>query len=148
MVYEQRRDHYTISTDKTRLDVATIHDFLTHSSYWAQGRTVDAVQRSIDNSLCFGVYDGTQQAGFARVVTDYVAFGWLCDVFILPSHRGHGLGKWLVECITAHPDLTGLRTLLLATRDAHGLYAGYGGFKPLENPAGWMVKRPTPPAQT
>lgn len=146
MVFERRRDNYTITTDKARLDVGVIHDYLSQISYWAQGRSRETVERSIENSLCFGVYDGDQQVGFARVVTDSVTFGWLCDVFILPSHQGRGLGKWLVECATAHPDVAGLKNLLLATRDAHGLYANHGGFKPLEEPARWMIKRQNPPA--
>jgi len=146
MVLEWHRDNYTISTDKARLDVGVIHDYLSQISYWAQGRSRDTVKRSIENSLCFGVYDGAQQVGFARVVTDSVTFGWLCDVFILPTHQGRGLGKWLVECVTAHPDLQGLKNFLLATRDAHGLYASHGGFRPLEQPEKWMVKHPTPPA--
>lgn len=145
MVFEQQREHFRISTDKTRLDIAAIYDFLTHSSYWAQGRTRAVVERSIANSLCFGVYDDTQQVGFARVVTDTVTFAWLADVFILPSHRGRGLGKWLVECVLAHPDLQGLRTFMLATRDAQGLYAQYG-FKPVEDANRWMVKRGNPPS--
>jgi GNAT superfamily N-acetyltransferase len=145
MVFERRRDNYTITTDKARLDVGVIHDYLSQISYWAQGRSRQTVERSIGNSLCFGVYEESRQVGFARVVTDSVTFGWLCDVFILPSHQGRGLGKWLVECVTAHPDLQGLKTFLLISRDAHGLYAGYGGFKPLEEPQRWMVRRRSPP---
>lgn len=147
MPFEQYRDSYTITTDKARLDVDVIHDYLSRASYWAQGRSRETVQRTIAGSLCFGVYDGDRQVGFARVVTDGVTFGWLCDVFVLPSHRGRGLGKWLVECVTAHPDLQELKTLLLATRDAHGLYAAHGGFRPLEEPERWMIRggpRPAP----
>jgi GNAT superfamily N-acetyltransferase len=138
---EHQRDGYTISTDKTRLDIGLIHDFLSEDSYWAQDRPYDVVERSIDHSLCFGVYAGTEQVGFARVVTDYVTFAWLCDVFIVESHRGRGLGKWLVETIVAHPDLDGIRLFILATRDAHELYRGYAGFEPLEVPDKWMVRR-------
>lgn len=136
---EHRRDSFSISTDKSKLDVGLVHGFLS-KSYWAQGRPLDVVQTSIEHSLCFGVYDGDQQVGFARVVTDYATFAWLCDVFILESHRGHGLGKWLVECIAAYPDLQGIKHFLLATRDAHGLYRQYGGFEDLPNPWKWMVR--------
>ena len=129
---------YVISTDKARLHVGVIYDFLHRSSYWAQGRPLSTVQRSIENSLCFGVYKGPQQVGFARVVTDYATFAWLCDVFILEPYRGQSLGKRLVECVTAHPTLLGLRGFLLATRDAHELYRRYGGFHALESPKKWM----------
>ena len=138
---EHQRDGYTISTDKTRLDIGLIHDFLSEDSYWAQDRPYDVVERSIDHSLCFGVYAGTEQVGFARVVTDYVTFAWLCDVFVVESHRGQGLGKRLVETVVAHPDLDGIRLFILATRDAHGLYRRYAGFEPLEVPEKWMVRR-------
>ena len=126
------------STDKARLHVALVYDYLNHSSYWAQGRSLSTVQRSIENSLCFGVYEGPQQVGFARVVTDYATFAWLCDVFILEPYRGQNLGKWLIECVTAHPGLQSLRGFLLATRDAHELYRRYGGFHALESPERWM----------
>jgi GNAT superfamily N-acetyltransferase len=98
------------------------------------------VQRSIEHSLCFGVYAGGEQAGFARVVTDYATFAWLCDVFILEAYRGRGLSKWLVETIVAYPDLAGLRRFLLATRDAHSLYQHYGGFTPLQAPDRWLER--------
>jgi GNAT superfamily N-acetyltransferase len=140
-VVEHRPNGYTISTDKTRLDTGLIHRFLSEDSYWAQDRPYDVVERSIDHSLCFGVYAGTEQVGFARVVTDYVTFAWLCDVFIVEPHRGQGLGKWLVETVVAHPDLDGIRLFSLATRDAHGLYRRYAGFEPLEVPEKWMVRR-------
>jgi GNAT superfamily N-acetyltransferase len=133
-------DHYRISTDRSRLDVPFIHHWLCTESYWAQGRPLETVQRSIENSLCFGVYDGDQQVGFARVVTDYVTFAWLCDVFIAGSHRGRGLGKWLIETITAQPGLVNLKNFILATRDAHGLYRNHGGFETLQNPDRWMAR--------
>lgn len=137
---EYQRDAFTISTDKSRLDLPLIHEYLSQRSYWAQGRTLEAVQRSIEHSLCFGVYEGERQVGFARVVTDYATFAWLCDVFILESHRGHGLGKWLVACLVAHPELQGLRRWMLATRDAHELYRRYGGFETLKAPERWMER--------
>jgi GNAT superfamily N-acetyltransferase len=139
-IQEYHHDPYTISTDPARLDVPRVHEFLSKGSYWAQNRSLATVQRSIENSLNFGIYSATGQVGFARVVTDYATFGWLCDVYIDPAARGAGLGKWLVECIVNHPDLKGLRRLLLATRDAHGLYRDYGGFVPLANAERWMEK--------
>jgi GNAT superfamily N-acetyltransferase len=144
-IVEYHRPGFAISTDPERLQIKVIHEFLSQSSYWAQGRPIETVKRSIENSVCFGIYalgsDGSeQQVGFARVVTDLATFGWLCDVFVLESHRGLGLGKWLVESIVNHPDLTNIRRLILATRDAHELYHRYGGFEPLTNPDRWMVK--------
>ena len=134
---EWSKGEYTISTDKERLDVPLVHEYLSTVAYWALGRPLDVVKRSIDNSVCFGIYLGTQQVGFTRVVTDHATFAWLADVFILPDHRGQGLSTWLLEVILAHPELQGLRRWLLATRDAHGLYKKFG-FKPLLNPEKWM----------
>ncbi len=139
-IEEYHRDNYTISNDPSRINVSFVHQFLTTNTYWARNRTLDVVRRSIENSLNFGVYCDDEQVGFARVVTDYATFAWLCDVFILPEHRKSGLGKWLVGCVVNHPDLKPLRRLLLATRDAHGLYARYGGFTPLANIERWMEK--------
>ena len=142
--FEQHRDGLTLSTDKARLDVDAIHDFLARSSYWAQGRPRDLVVRTIENSLCFGIYDGARLAAFTRVVTDYATFAWVCDVFVLEEYRGRGLGKWLIESVVAHPDLQGLRRMLLATRDAHGLYGQYG-FVPLDAPERFMHRfNPSP----
>jgi GNAT superfamily N-acetyltransferase len=138
---ELHRDGFSISTDKSKLDVGVIHEYLSERSYWAQGRPLDVVRTSIEHSVCFGVYDGDRQVGFARVVTDYATFAWLCDVFILESHRGRGLGKWLIACVVAHPDLHGFRNFLLATSDAHELYRKYGGFDSLEKPEKWMKRR-------
>jgi GNAT superfamily N-acetyltransferase len=125
---EYRRDNFLISTDKALLDIGVIHGFLTES-YWAKGVPVSVVQKSIENSLCFGVYDttpGAQQIGFARAITDCATFAYLADVFILEPYRGKGLSKWLMNCILAHPELQGLRRWMLATRDAHGLYRQFG----------------------
>ncbi len=130
-----------ISTDKARLDVGLIHDFLSHSSYWAQGRPVEQVRTSIDHSLCFGAYDRQSQVGFARVVTDYATFAWLCDVFVLEPHRGQGVGKKLIQAVVEHPTLRDLRLMILATRDAQGLYGQYGGFRAIESPDRWMIRR-------
>jgi GNAT superfamily N-acetyltransferase len=144
-VVEHRRDHYLISTDKAKLDLGLIYQYLSGQSYWAAGRPWAAVQASIDHSLCFGVYAGEQQVGFARIVTDYATFAWLCDVFVLESHRGRGLGKWLIECVVAHPDLQTVGIFLLATRDAHELYRRYGGFEALSSPEKWMARPRTLP---
>ncbi|MBC7889377.1 MAG: GNAT family N-acetyltransferase [Ferruginibacter sp.] len=129
---------FNISTDKTKLNISYIHQFLSQS-YWAENIPVEIVQRSIDGSVCFGVYDNGQQVGFARVITDKATFGYLADVFIDESYRGRGLSKWLMETIMGHPDLQGFRNWQLATRDAHGLYAKFG-FKPLDNPERIMRK--------
>jgi GNAT superfamily N-acetyltransferase len=134
-----QRGDYVISTDRTRLDIDFIYDFLSRSSYWAQERPFDVVQRSIEHSLCFGVYLDTQQVGFARVVTDYAVFAWLDDVFIAESHRGQGLGKWLIECVANHPELQPL-WFTLVTLDAHDLYRRYGGFEALQSSERWMER--------
>ncbi len=141
--YVIQRGEYTIDTDPRRLNLDVIHGYLAGRSYWAKGRSRETVEKSVAHSLCFGLYDGDQQVGFARVVSDQVTFGWLCDVFVLESHRGRGLGKWLVETILQHPTVRGLRRLLLATRDAHGLYQKYAGFRPLEHPEK-LMERPNP----
>lgn len=129
--YEVRHEDVLISDDRTRLDRALIHRFLSERSYWAQGVPREIVDRSIDHSLCFGVYRSNGQAGFARVVTDFATFAWLADVFIVEDERGHGLSKKLVAAVLAHPQLQGLRRFLLGTLDAHGLYAQFG-FKPIK----------------
>ena len=139
---EWQRDEYTISTDRNRLDIPVIHDFVSNQSYWAQGRTTEVVQRALDNSLNFGLYKNKQQVGFARVVTDYATFAWIADVFVLTEHRGRGLSKWLMEVILSHPQLQGFRRWVLATKDAHSLYARFG-FIPLHRPERWM-ERPDP----
>lgn len=136
----QRDDGYLISTDKQRLDIDYIHCWLSERSYWAQGRSRETVETSIANSLCFGLYQGERQVGFARVVTDLVTFGWLCDVFVDEFARGHALGKWLVQTVVGHPDLARIRRLMLATCDAHELYRRYGGFEVLSTPERWMAK--------
>jgi GNAT superfamily N-acetyltransferase len=125
-----RQGDYLVSTDPSLLDAALIQDFLANRSYWATGRPLDVVRRSLANSLCFGLYERNRQVGFARVVTDRATFAWLCDVFVLEAYRGRGLSKWLVQCVLEHRDLQGLRRFLLGTRDAHTLYARYG-FTPL-----------------
>ena len=135
-ILETHRENLTISTDPARLDLDAITDMLSRA-YWAKGRTREVIARYVQHSLVFGVYDGPRQVGLARIVSDYTTFAWLCDVFILEDYRGRGIGKWLMETVLAHPDLQGLRRILLATRDAHGLYEQYG-FKFLESPEKWM----------
>ncbi len=133
---------YEISTDARRLNLDVIHAFLAQESYWSQGVPRSVVERAIANSLCFGVYHGDVQVGFARVVTDRSTFALLADVFVLKGHRGKGLSKWLVRCVVEHEDLQGLRRFLLATSDAHGLYSQFG-FDALGNPSRFMeVFRP------
>ena len=139
MVEEWTRGAYTISTDPARLNIAMIHQYLSTSSYWATGRPLAVVRRGIENSLPFGVFKGTEQAGFARVVTDYATFAWLADVFVLPEFQGQGLGTWLIGAIVAHPRLQGLRRWVLATKDAHGLYAQFG-FTELHAPERFMER--------
>jgi len=139
--YEISENGIVISDDKTRLDMNVIHSFLSQRSYWAKGVPVEIVERSIRNSLCFGMFMAGRQIGFARVVTDFATFGWLADVFILEEVRGDGFGKKLVAAVIAHPELQGLRRLMLGTRDAHALYEQYG-FAPLEFPERFMEFRP------
>ena len=142
---EWRRGEYTISTENKRLDIRRIHDFVSNQSYWAQGRAIETVQRALANSLNFGLYKNNQLIGFARVVTDYATFAWIADVFVLSEHRGQGLSKWIMEVILSYPELQGLRRWVLATKDAHGLYARFG-FIPLHRPERWM-ERPDPNMQ-
>ncbi len=142
MTHEWQRDGYEISDDPKRLDVDEIHKFLTHESYWAVGRDVETVRRSIENSIPFGVYHSGALIGFARAVTDRATFGWIADVFILPEYRGRGLSKWLMEVMLAHPELQGFRRWVLATKDAHELYRKFG-FIELKRPERWM-ERPDP----
>jgi len=128
---------FEVSTDPARLDVDLIHGFL-QTSYWAKGRRRSVVERSISNSLCFGVYMAGRQVAFARVVSDRAVFAYLMDVFVLPEFRGRGISKALMRSVLAHPELQNLRVFLLATRDAHGLYAQFG-FRSLAHPDRWMA---------
>lgn len=136
MHHELHKTDYFISTDHALLQIDSIHEFLTNS-YWAKGIPIETIKRSIENSLCFGVYKNPEQVGFARVITDRATFAYLADVFICEAHRGQGLSKWLMATIQAHPQLQGLRRWMLATRDAHALYRQFG-FERLKQPDRWM----------
>lgn len=129
---------YEVSCDRERIDVSMVHAFL-RESYWARGRTRETVQRSIDNSLCFGVYAAGKQIAFARVITDRAVFAYLADVFVIPEFRGRGVSKLLVGTILSHPDLQRLRAFTLGTRDAHGLYSQFG-FAPVKEPERLMAR--------
>jgi GNAT superfamily N-acetyltransferase len=137
-IQEWRRGQYSISTDRTRLQLDVIHRFLSEESYWASGRSRERVRRAIDHSVPFGLYDGERQVGFARVVTDYVVVAYLADVFVLDEYRGQGLGEWLVGVVTGHPDFATVRRWVLATRDAHGLYRKFGFADPVAGR--WMER--------
>ena len=132
------RGDYCISIDPSRLDLAAICAAL-DETYWAHGRSRELIARSLENSLCFGLYKYSAQVGLARVITDHATFGYLADVYILREHRGAGLGKWLIETVVAHPDVVTIRRLILATRDAHGLYAQFG-FTQLAAPERFMER--------
>jgi len=136
--YETHREEFTISTDPGRLDLDAICDMLSRA-YWARERAREMIARSLRYSLTFGLYDGYEQIGITRVVSDYTTFAWLCDVFIQEDYRGQGLGKWLLETVHGHPELQGLGRWMLATRDAHDLYKQFG-WVPLAPPERWMMK--------
>lgn len=130
------KNQFTITTEKEKFDVEFIHSFLTHS-YWAEGISKEVIKRSIEGALCFGLFENDKQIGFARMITDKATFAYLADVFIIEEYRGRGLSKWLMEVIMSHPSLQGLRRMMLATKDAHGLYEKFG-FTALNNVDRWM----------
>ena len=130
---------FKITTDKARLDLEVIHKFLSEESYWAGERTIEQTKTAIENSICFGLYHGEKQIGFARVVSDKATFAYIGDVFVLSEYRGQGLSKWLMQVIVDHPELQGLRRWVLATKDAHGLYEQFE-FAQLRYPERWMEK--------
>jgi GNAT superfamily N-acetyltransferase len=140
-VLEQARDGFVVSTDPSRLDVEAVHAYLT-SSYWAAGISRTVVEQSIAGSMCFGLFDGATQIGFARVISDQATFAYLADVYVLDAYRGRGLGTWLIDVIVGHPNLAGLRRFMLVTRDAQGLYAKFG-FTTITSPERYMeIVRP------
>ncbi len=130
---------FTISTDASRLQIDVIQSFLANDSYWAKERTLEQTVTAIENSICFGVYAGERQIGFARVVSDKATFAYIGDLFIVDEFRGRGLSKWLMQVIVEHPELQGLRRWVLATLDAHGLYEQFD-FAGLRHPERWMEK--------
>lgn len=132
---------YYVSTDKEQLDIKVVYGYLNRESYWAKGRSLALIKKSIEHSLCYGVYTSkNEQVGFARVITDYSTFAYLADVFILPSYQGKGLGKLLMAEIMKYPDFVNIRKFMLATQDAHGLYTQYG-FEPLVRPQNVLERR-------
>jgi GNAT superfamily N-acetyltransferase len=137
--HERIEDGLLFSTDRRRLDIDLIHDFLARESYWVPNIRRELVERAIEASICFGVFDGARQVAFARVVSDGAGFAWLADVFVISGERGGGVGKRLIAFVMAHPDLQRIRRFMLATRDAHGLYAQYG-FTPLAHPERLMER--------
>jgi len=139
MHHEQHDGDILVTTDPARLDLDTIHGFL-FGSYWARGISREVVERSIRHSLGFGAFDGGRQVGFARVISDRATFAYVCDVFVLDSHRGRGIGKRIMACITSHPELQNLRLWTLFTRDAHGLYRQHG-FREARYPDRLMERR-------
>lgn len=137
MTYEAEKDGIVASDDPARVDMDTVHGFL-RTAYWSVGIPRETVEKSIRHSVAMGLYDGERMIGFARVVTDYATFAYIGDVFVLEGWRGRGLATWLTQCLLAHPDLQGMRRWLLATRDAHNVYAR-AGFAPLANPQTMMT---------
>ncbi len=136
MKNEFRKDDFVISTDKRKLNFKTIHHFLTNC-YWPNGISMKLVKKAARNSIGFGVYHKKEQIGYARVITDYVRFGYLADVFIIEQYRGKGLSKWLMKIILNHPELKNIHAWMLATKDAHGLYEKFG-FKIIDEPKRYM----------
>ena len=135
-IEEHQRGEFLISTNASRIDIDAVHAYLVRS-YWAEGIPRETVERAIAGSLCFGVFAGQRQIGFARIVSDFATYAYLADVYILEEFQGQGLGKWLMLCVKGHPDLQGLRRWGLSTRDAHGLYSQYG-FRPHSFPGRMM----------
>lgn len=134
---EYVKDGLLVSSDRKKIQVDTVCKML-KSSYWAAKRPREVIEKSIENSLCFGIYDGSRQIGFARIITDYSIFSYLCDVYIDEEYRGRGIGKWLVECILKWKDDNSISRMMLSTADAHELYRKFG-FKELENPGKMMA---------
>ena len=137
---EEERGEFLLSFDKDRLQLDRVEDLLVGGCYWAKDRSREVIETSIQNSVCIGIYREGLQVAFARLVTDRVTFVWLCDVIVADAQRGQGLGKWLVEAACSYADRHGIKKTLLATRDAHGLYAAYGHFHPLDVPEKWMLR--------
>ncbi len=137
MTYTHVRDEYVLTDDARRLDLTLVHEWLSTQAYWALGRPEDVVRAAFAHSRSYGIYVGSDQVGVARIVTDSATFAWICDVFIAAAHRGRGLGHWLMSTVVADLNAEGIPRFLLATRDAHGVYADVG-FEPLAYPQRWM----------
>jgi N-acetylglutamate synthase-like GNAT family acetyltransferase len=137
MTHEYEREDFLISTDKSRISVETVYNFLKNESYWAKNTSREQVLTSVENSLCYGIYHHELQIGFARVITDMATIAYVADVFVIPPYRGRGLSKWLMQCILENPELSELRRWVLVTRDAQELYLKVG-FKALEKPEQYM----------
>ncbi len=141
VLFEKRRENFCISTDPAHMDIRAMHAFLSQA-YWSENIPMDIIAKAVENSLCFGLFDGQRQIGLARVITDKATFAYLCDVYVLEEYRGRGLGKWLMECVQSHPELQNLRRFVLLTKDAHGLYEQFG-FAPPKDPKRYMeIARP------
>jgi ribosomal protein S18 acetylase RimI-like enzyme len=139
--FRRVKGQYVISADPDKIDLDAVHAYLTRA-YWCEGIPKHLLAKAIAGSLCFSLFDGDRQIGFARVVTDRATFAYLCDVYVVEEYAGRGLGKWLIQEMQSHPDLQGLRRFVLVTRDAQGLYSQFG-FQPLENSARYMeIVRP------
>lgn len=138
------KDEYEIDDDQKRLDLDAMHRFIA-GTYWAEGVPRDVVERSVANSLNLGLYYRGTQVGLTRAVTDRATFAWVCDVFVLPEHRRRGLGHWMIQTLRGHPDLAGIRRFMLATADAHQVYADCG-FTPISDP-GWYMEIRRPPRE-
>jgi len=137
--HERNEDGFLFSTDRSRVDIDLVHAFLSRESYWVPGIRREFVERAIEHSICFGVYENDRQIAFARVISDCAGFAWLADVFVIAEHRGGGIGKRLIAFVLEHPDLQRIRRFMLATRDAHGLYEGFG-FTSLAHPKRLMER--------
>ncbi len=131
-----RKKEYFVSTDKRILQIKKIHSFLTRA-YWSEGISIQKIKRAIKGSICFGVFHKTEQIGFARVVTDKASIAYIADLFIIENYRGKKLSVWLMKCILSHPELKDVKAFMLATKDAHGLYAKFG-FEKLKDPDRFM----------
>lgn len=138
IITEKKGDFY-ITTDRSKLDLKVIHDFLANRSYWSRNIPFDKVETAVANSLNFGLFHHDRQIGYARVISDFSSIAYLGDVFILEEYRGQGHARWLMDTVVSHPGLQGLRRWILLTRDAHGLYRKYG-WKPIVNPDKWMER--------
>ncbi len=136
-----KKETFILSTDKTLLQIDRIHRFLSQEAYWSFNIPLDVLKKSIENSLCFGLYSQSEnealQIGYARIISDFATFAWLCDVYVEKDWRGKSLSKWIMECLVSHPDMKGLRRFCLATKDAHSLYSKYG-FEITKTPENWM----------